>query len=223
VQLTQDIAGQTPIAEPEASPNVSQRAGQPLEPVLAAPAPAKQTGSQPVAAAITQEKQPVAAAEADPLDLISRPAHSSNETAEASAEEQADEENYLTRCVVDIAEQLKSVPAKNFPAVSPIVLGGCKLLIATWEAQAFVQEDETSKALQRTVAARTILHVCVERHKKNEPTDLSAAMDIARAQSEEMKQHVEAAKEAKNIDAAVNLAATSKRLLSLIAECEKAG
>jgi hypothetical protein len=209
-------ANKTPIPEPEASPNVSQ------QPVAAAPAPLQQPDNQPIAVAITQEKQPVAAPEADPLDLISRPAHSSAETS-ASPEEQAEEENYLTRCVVDIAEQLKSVPAKNFPAVSPIVLGGCKLLIATWEAQAFVQEDETSKALQRTVAARTILHVCVERHKKNEPTDLAAAMDIARAQVEEMKQHVEAAKEAKNIDAAVNLAATSKRLLSLIAECEKAG
>jgi hypothetical protein len=209
-------ASKTPIPEPEASPNVSQ------QPVAAAPAPLQQPDNQPIAVAITQEKQPVAAPEADPLDLISRPAHSSAETS-ASPEEQAEEENYLTRCVVDIAEQLKSVPAKNFPAVSPIVLGGCKLLIATWEAQAFVQEDETSKALQRTVAARTILHVCVERHKKNEPTDLAAAMDIARAQVEEMKQHVEAAKEAKNIDAAVNLAATSKRLLSLIAECEKAG
>jgi hypothetical protein len=161
--------------------------------------------------------------ESDPLDLISRPAHGDGESSGPTPEEQADEENYLIRCVADLAEQLKSVPAKNFPAVSAIVLGGCKLLIATWEAQAFVQDDETSRALQRTVAARTILHVCVERHKKNEPTDLAAAMDIARAQIEEMKQHVEAAKEAKNIDAAVNLAATSKRLLSLIAECEKAG
>lgn len=161
--------------------------------------------------------------ETDSLDLISRPSHGNTESSGPTPEEQADEENYLTRCVTDIAEQLKSVPAKNFPAVSAIVLGGCKLLIATWEAQAFVQDDETSKALQRTVAARTILHVCVERHKKNEPTDLAAAMDIARGQVEEMKQHVEAAKEAKNIDAAVNLAATSKRLLSLIAESEKAG
>jgi hypothetical protein len=76
-------------------------------------------------------------------------------------------------------------------------------------------------ALQRTVAARTILHVCVERHKKNEPTDLAAALDIARAQIEVMKEHVEKAKESKNIDAAVNLAATTKRLLSLIAESEK--
>ena len=224
LQHTLETAGgKAQVSAPEASSNVSQPTVQIQEPAAAASAPAKQPDNQPVAAASAQEKQPVAAAEADPLDLISRPAHSGAETSETSAEEQADEENYLTRCVTDIAEQLKSVPAKNVPSVSPIVLGGCKLLIATWEAQAFVQEDETSKALQRTVAARTILHVCVDRHKKNEPTDLAAAMDIARTQVEEMKQHVEAAKEAKNIDAAVNLAATSKRLLSLIAECEKAG
>ena len=125
------------------------------------------------------------------------------------------------RCVADIAEQLKAVPARNSPVVSAIVLGGCKLLIATWEAQAFVQEGATAVALQRTVAARTILHVCMERHKKNEPTNLAAALDIARGQIEAMKEYVEKAKESKNIDAAVNLAATSKRLLSLIAEGEK--
>ncbi|MGZ4877984.1 MAG: hypothetical protein ACXVIO_07335 [Candidatus Angelobacter sp.] len=193
------------------------------EPVVSIPVPAKEPEIQAASVSIAEEKQPVAIAEADPLDLISRPAHSGADSSVLNPEEQADEENYLMRCVTDIAEQLKSVPAKNFPAVSAIVLGGCKLLIATWEAQAFVQDDETSKALQRTVAARTILHVCLERHKKNEPTDLAAAMDIARAQVDEMKTHVEAAKEAKDIDAAVNLAATTKRLLSLIAECEKAG
>jgi hypothetical protein len=123
--------------------------------------------------------------------------------------------------VADIAEQLKAVPAKNTPAVSAIVLGGCKLLIATWEAQAFAQEGITAYALQRTVAARTILHVCMERFKKGEPTDMVAALDIARGRVEEMKEHVERAKEAKNIDAAVNLAATAKRLLSLVAEGEK--
>jgi hypothetical protein len=191
-------------------------------PPAAMTAPAKKPDVQAGTVAIAEEKQPVPTTEAEPLDLVSRPAQSSDEPS-IDLEEQADEDNYLTRCVVDIAEQLKSAPSKSFPAVTPIVLGGCKLLIATWEAQAFMQDDETSKALQRTVAARTILHVCVERHKKNEPTDLAAAMDIARGQVEEMKQHVEAAKEAKNIDAAVNLAATSKRLLSLIAECEKAG
>ncbi|HXA86365.1 MAG TPA: hypothetical protein VNZ47_14890 [Candidatus Dormibacteraeota bacterium] len=194
------------------------------ESILPISAPAQQPEVEAASVSITEEKEPVASAEAEPLDLISRPASNSGEESSApSAEEQAEEEDYLMRCVADIAEQLKSVPAKNFPAVSAIVLGGCKLLIATWEAQAFVQGDETAKALQRTVAARTILHVCLERHKKNEPTDLGAAMDIARSQVNEMKSHVEAAKEAKDIDAAVNLAATTKRLLSLIAECEKAG
>lgn len=197
-------------------------AAQAQEAAVTESAPAKDPEVHAAPVSIAEEKQPDAGTEAGPSDLISRAAHSSADSAAPSAEEQADEENYLVRCVTDIAEQLKSVPAKNFPAVSAIVLGGCKLLIATWEAQAFVQDDETSKALQRTVAARTILHVCLERHKKNEPTDLAAAMDIARAQVDEMKSLVEAAKEAKDIDAAVNLAATSKRLLSLIAECEKA-
>ena len=171
--------------------------------------------------AADEPAEPGKAAEPDPSDLISRPAHTAAGPSEPSAEDQAEEENYLVRCVADIAEQLQAVPAKNSPAVSAIVLGGCKLLIATWEAQAFAQTDETARALQRTVAARTILHVCLERHKKNEPTDLAAALDIARGQVEEIKVQVEAVKEAKNIDAAVNLAATSKRLLSLVAEAEK--
>jgi hypothetical protein len=156
--------------------------------------------------------------ELDPSDVISRPAQSFSSV---NDDEENGEESYLGRCVADIAEQLSDVPPKNSPAVSAIVLGGCKLLIATWEAHAFAEDDETAKALQRTVAARTILHVCMERYKKNEPTDLAAALEIARGRVEEMKTHVEAAKEAKNIDAAVNLAATSKRLVSLIAESEK--
>jgi hypothetical protein len=159
-------------------------------------------------------------AEAAGPDIISRPAHTEH-GAEPTPEEQAEEQDYLVSCVADIAEQLKAVPAKNSPAVSAIVLGGCKLLIATWEAQAFAQDSAMSQALQRTVAARTILHVCMERHKKGEPTDLTAALDIARGQVNEMSEYVEKAKEHKNIDAAVNLAATTKRLLSLIADGEK--
>ncbi|HSK45046.1 MAG TPA: hypothetical protein VLA83_14295 [Candidatus Binatia bacterium] len=212
----EDAGGKAEATPPATQPTVAPA---PVSP-KAMPVPGERADTQAAAVVMAEDKQPMNTAEAEALDQLSSPAHSPEAVA---PEEQVDEDNYLTRCVTDIAEQLKSVPAKNFPAVSAIVLGGCKLLIATWEAQAFVQDDETSRALQRTVAARTILHVCVERHKKNEPTDLTAAMDIARTQVEEMKQHVEAAKQAKNIDAAVNLAATSKRLLSLIAECEKAG
>jgi hypothetical protein len=218
----QSAVPSTPVQAAEAE---VQAAEEPSVSVQEEPAAVPETQEEviavPVQAAEAASAQPEQSAAPAISDLISRPAHTQESGAAPSAEEQAEEEDYLLRCVVDIAEQLKAVPAKNSPSVSAIVLGGCKLLIATWEAQAFAQDGAMAVALQRTVAARTILHVCVERHKKNEPTDLAAALDIARAQIEVMKEHVEKAKESKNIDAAVNLAATTKRLLSLIAESEK--
>jgi hypothetical protein len=186
-------------------------------PAKAKPEVAIVAAEVPAAAPAPEETVPVA--EPAVPDLILSPAQDAGGA--PTPEEQAEEEEYLMRCVADIAEQLKAVPAKNSPSVSAIVLGGCKLLIATWEAQAFAQEGATAVALQRTVAARTILHVCMDRHKKNEPTNLAAALDIARGRVEEIKEQVERAKESKNIDAAVNLAATSKRLLSLVTESEK--
>lgn len=129
--------------------------------------------------------------------------------------------DYLQRCVADIGEQLSSMPAKHAPTVSTIHLGGCKLLIASWEAEAFRNESDADSALQRAVAARTILHVCMDRQKRGEPADLNAAMQLAEHQAEDMKLRVADAKEAKNIDAAVNLAATAKRLLALVEEGRK--
>jgi hypothetical protein len=145
--------------------------------------------------------------------------HATGSAPAPASEEDAD---YLQRCVADITQQLLAVPAKNSPAVSAITLGGCKLLIATWEADAFTHPSSpTALALQRTVAARTILHVCMERERKGEPTDVKVALELAKAQATEMEAHVAEAKESKNIDAAVNLAATTKRLMALIDEAEK--
>jgi hypothetical protein len=47
------------------------------------------------------------------------------------------------------------------------------------------------------------------------------ALDLARAQAAEMEAQVQEAKETNNIDAAVNLAATTKRLMALIEEGDK--
>jgi len=80
---------------------------------------------------------------------------------------------------------------------------------------------DLSAALQRTVASRTILPVCMERHRKGEPTDVAFALALARKQTQEMDAQIAAAKEVNNIDAAVNLAATTKRLVALIDEGEK--
>jgi hypothetical protein len=140
----------------------------------------------------------------------------------AVVEATSEEDDSLQRCVADIGAQLAAIPQKNSPSVSAITLGGCKLLIATWEADAFRPPgNEMAKALQRTVAARTILHVCLERHRKNEATDLRFALELARKQAADMQAQVAGAKQANNIDAAVNLAATTKRLMALIDEGEK--
>jgi hypothetical protein len=212
-------AAQAPPKAPVA-PRIQPQA-QPVHQTESSPPPQELRAAPVAVAQNVPPAIPEKPAETAGPDLISRPAHTHNPAAQPTPEEQAEEQDYLVRCVADIAEQLKSVPAKNTPSVSAIVLAGCKLLIATWEAQAFVQDTASAEALQRTVAARTILHVCMERHKKGEPTDLTAALDIARSQVNVMSEYVEKAKEAKNIDAAVNLAATSKRLLSLIADAEK--
>jgi hypothetical protein len=140
----------------------------------------------------------------------------------SSAPEAFAEDDYLTRCVADITAQLVAVTPKTTPTVSAITLAGCKLLIATWEAEAFTKpQGEMSLALQRTVAARTILHVCMDRQRRGEETDLALALDLARQQTQAMDAQVHLAKEAQDIDAAVNLAATTKRLQSLIEEGEK--
>ena len=60
------------------------------------------------------------------------------------------EHDYLEQCVTDITQQLLAMPAKKSPGVRPIVLAGCKLLIATWEAEAFTEaRNDLSDALQR--------------------------------------------------------------------------
>ena len=143
-------------------------------------------------------------------------------TAHTDGETHFEQDTYLEQCIADLTRQLLAVPPKSGASVTPITLAGCKLLIATWEAEAFTKgTDEISTVLQRAVAARTILYVCVDRQKKREPTDLYVALEIAHLAAEEMRHQVEKAKQARNIDAAVSLAATNKRLLGLIAEGEQ--
>jgi hypothetical protein len=210
--------GSTPEKKPAASAAVPSAstpsavpppaAAKPVAPVLKATAvQASPAAGAPAPAASVDAPLPRESVTTDPASPTGR-----------SAEE---EEDYLQRCVTDIGDQLSAMPPKNTPGVSTIHLGGCKLLIATWEADAFKGNTESLRALQRAVAARTILHVCMERHKKQEATDLDMAVEIAQRQAEDMKAQVLQAKESSNIDAAVNLAATGKRLLALVEESQK--
>ena len=185
-------------------------------------AQAASEGPEPASASQAIESQPPAlsAEEAVPPVVVQLPV--SSDGVLPAAEDASEGNEYLEHCVADITAQLAVVGPKSVPSVSAITLGGCKLLIATWEAEAFrTSENEMAAALQRTVAARTILHVCMERQRKGEDTDLGVALELARAQKPVMEAQVQKAKDAKDIDAAVNLAATTKRLLALIDEGAK--
>jgi hypothetical protein len=123
--------------------------------------------------------------------------------------------------VEKIAAQLLALPT-NTASVSYLSMGPTKLLMASWEVAAFTRGgDEVADALQRAVAARAILSIAVDRTKNGEPTELAAAVATAHTEAAQMQERIAEAKDAKNIDAAVNLAATHKRLLSLVAEAEK--
>jgi hypothetical protein len=64
----------------------------------------------------------------------------------------------------------------------------------------------------------------VEARKRGEPVaEMKAIITAAHVEAGTLQEQVSIAKEAKNIDAAVNLAATAKRLLSLLEEAEKLG
>jgi hypothetical protein len=209
---------------------------EPVAPEVAAPAPAVSQAQEPVITvqAVHEGREPESAAvesqpaaapvteQAPPVGIKDPQFPVSAAVPSQTGQDQAEADSYLQHCVADITEQLAGVGPKSVPSVSAITLAGCKLLIATWEAEAFRGADnDMARALQRTVAARTILHVCMERRRKGEDTDLETALGLARAQTAVMEEQVQKAKEAKNIDAAVNLAATTKRLLALIEEGAK--
>jgi hypothetical protein len=158
---------------------------------------------------------PVAAATAAPAPLPAKPA-SAPPTAPAPAASGL--EHVLDR----IAEQLLNVPPGT-KAVSNVTLGQTRLLLASWEVAAFVRGgDDIADALQRAVAARALLSVAVEARQRGESADLRSVLGVAHAEAAQIQERIAEAKDARNIDAAVNLAATAKRLLSMIAESERA-
>jgi len=97
---------------------------------------------------------------------------------------------------------------KAIAEVTGILFPLVNQVIATAPHQSRAVDPETIRALADHLSVQTA-------------PDLAAALEIARRQVEEIKLHVEEAKRVSNIDAAVNLAATAKRLQSLIEEGQK--
>jgi len=134
-----------------------------------------------------------------------------------------DETAYLEnveQVVESIAEQLFA--SKQKTTISTVVLGESKELLASWEVNAFVRGgDPACAAIQRAVAARCMLSESASKVKSGRANGLIEALECAHVQAASIQEHVAKAKDRGDIDSAVSLAATAKRLLALIDETEK--
>lgn len=130
----------------------------------------------------------------------------------------------LDFAIQTIAEQLFALQLQHVKlAVGTIQLGNTKSLLSSWEVAAFVKAaDSTSEALQQAVAARVVVQESLERLKHGAPaSDLASALEIGHAEAARLQEQIAQARDTRNIDAAVNLAASQKRLLQILDEAHK--
>jgi hypothetical protein len=122
-----------------------------------------------------------------------------------------------------ISEQLNAAPASHGMSMSTILLKNTKVLLSSWEVVAFVGEGgQDSEDLRRAVVARAVIAVAMDSRKQTgESASLGKAIEMARAEVAYFMERVEQAKKSKNIEAAINLGISTKRLLSFIEESEK--
>jgi hypothetical protein len=123
-----------------------------------------------------------------------------------------------------IALQLSSADLQNSHlATSTVTVGDCKVLLSSWEVSAFLKGgNDLSDTLQQAVVARGIVSEAVGRQKATgSAPDLKAILALGRAEAARLQEGIAQARDARNIDAAVNLAATQKRLLQILDEAAK--
>lgn len=221
-----ELARSAPSPEPEAAPEAAVQevvlpAPAKIEEIEEAPAPAAEAAAeQEVAPSAAPEKLEEMAAQTS--DEPPAPSETPGIEPEPPAEPAAGGLPTIERCLEEIAPQL--LEGTHSVTVTRINCGGSKLLIASWEAAAFIRGgDEASDALQRAVAARSILVQATERQRTGDNSWLQPALKLARDEMAQIQNQVVRAKDARDIDAAVNLAATATRLLTLVQEVKKLG
>jgi len=126
-------------------------------------------------------------------------------------------------CMEQIWEQLIASPPSRGRTMTTVKVGGARVLMSSWEVTAFVSEDGPSaEDLRRAVVTRVLVTAALESAKETgNATSLERAMSIARVEATRLQERVDAAKQAKDTEAAVNLGISTKRLLSALNEAEK--
>ncbi len=125
-------------------------------------------------------------------------------------------------CVDKIWEQLIATPPLPGRSMTTVTIGGTRILLSSWEVAAFVNETGSSaEGLRRAVAARAMVTTAVNMGKDKNTFALDKALAIGRVEVSRLQEHVDAAKQAKDTEAAVNLGISTKRLLSALDEAER--
>jgi hypothetical protein len=126
----------------------------------------------------------------------------------------------LEHVIDSISEQLFA--SKEKKTVSTVTLGDSHQVLASWEVKAFVGGgDNSCSALQKAVAARCLLAASADKLRKGKTNGVTQALEYAHVQAAAIQEQVAEAKDRGDVDSAVSLAATAKRLLALIDETEK--
>jgi hypothetical protein len=212
--------------EPGAAPSSASVEEEAPEPQSAASMQATESAASSAAAPATEPEKKAAAAPPLPASAPAPKEESAAPKAEpeAAKPQAAAADGHptdLQSTLEHIAEELRKLNIKD-AAVANVVLGGVKLMLSTWEVGAYVKGgDDTADTLQQAVAARAMLAAQLDLRKKGQPVDMSAVIKTAELESKKIQAQIAVAKQAKDIDAAVNLAATSKRLSGLLDEAAK--
>jgi hypothetical protein len=126
-------------------------------------------------------------------------------------------------CMEQIWEQLIAAPPSRGRSMTTIRLGSARILLSSWEVGAFVSEDgPAAEDLRRAVVARALVTAATESARETgNATVLDRSLSVARIEVTRLLERVDAAKQAKDTEAAVNLGISAKRLVSAIDEAEQ--
>jgi hypothetical protein len=192
------VPAKTPAARPATAPQPKQAA-----PSAVPVAPAAPRASMPPAPKATPSAAPLAA-KAAPLPRGPEPLE-------------------FEACMEKIWEQLIAAPPSRGRSMTTVQVGSARILMSSWEVSAFISDDgPPSEDLRRAVVARAMVTAALEAAKQTgNATGLEHALGVARTEVSRLQERVEAAKRAKDTEAAVNLGISTKRLVSVLDEAEK--
>jgi hypothetical protein len=126
-------------------------------------------------------------------------------------------------CLEQIWEQLIAVPPTRGRSMTTVKVGTARILMSSWEVTAFINENGPSaEDLRRAVVARAIVTAATESARETgNATAVERALSLARTEVSRLQERVDAAKQTKDTEAAVNLGISTKRLLSALDEAER--